>query len=228
MSVPSSVKPARPAGRPRSEESRTAILDAAFRSLQKGPVSEISTIQIARDAGVSTATVYRWWPTKEALLLDAVLNAVEHELILKTDGSPLERLKDYVLQVGRLFTGANGRVVTRLLAAIQDNAMLRSEFLKRAYAPRDKEFRAIVKEAIKRGDLPAEVKVGLFLDSIVGPLLARLLIRHERIDEPFVAAVFDQVVAGTVAQWAQGGRSRGSGKRTTASTSCGSFAQGEF
>ncbi|MGD1108630.1 MAG: TetR/AcrR family transcriptional regulator [Terracidiphilus sp.] len=219
MTAPSNPKPTRQAGRPRSEESRTSILDAAFSSLQRGPVSEISTIQIARNAGVSTATVYRWWPTKEALLLDAVLNTVDHELILKTDGVPLERLKDYVLQVGRLFTGANGLVVTRLLTAIQDNATLRSEFSKRAYSPREKEFRAIVKEAIRRGDLPAELKIGLFLDSIVGPLLARLLIRHERIDESFVAAVFDQVVAGAAAQWAQGGKSRGPGNRTPASTS---------
>jgi hypothetical protein len=87
-----------------------------------------------------------------------------------------------------------------LLTAIQDNPALRKEFMKRVYSPRDKEIRAIVNEAIKRGELPTDLKISVFLDSIVGPLLARLLIRHERIDESFVADVFEQVLAGTKAQ----------------------------
>jgi len=192
-------EPKRPAGRPRSEESRAAILDAAYSFLQHKPVAAISTIHIARKAGVSTATVYRWWPTKESLLLDAFLHTADHEVALKSEGAPLERLKEYVLQVGRFFTGENGIVVARLLTAIQDNAVLRKEFLKRVYSPRDKEIRALVSEAIAKRQLPAGMEVGVFLDTIIGPLLTRLLIRHERIDEPFVAAVFDRVVAGTMA-----------------------------
>jgi hypothetical protein len=52
-----------------------------------------------------------------------------------------------------------------------------------------------VKEAIRLGQLPAETEASLFLDTITGPLLARLLIRHEQIDETFVVSVFDWVVA---------------------------------
>jgi AcrR family transcriptional regulator len=193
------VSPKRLAGRPRSEASRAAILDAAYSFLQSGPVSAISTVQVARKAGVSTATVYRWWATKEALLLDAFLHTADHAVVLQDEGGPLERLKEYVLQVGRFFTGENGIVVARLLTAIQDNAVLRKEFLARVYSPRDKEIRALVKEAIAKRQLPVGMEVGVFLDTIIGPLLTRLLIRHERIDEPFVAAVFDRVVAGTTA-----------------------------
>ncbi len=190
----------RPAGRPRSEKSRAAILDTAYSFLQDRPVASISTIHIARKAGVSTATVYRWWPTKEALLLDAFLNKADQELVLKSEGHPLERLKEYILQVGRFFIGENGIVAARLLAAIQDNPTLRKEFLKRVYSPRDKEIRALVKEAVKLRQLPAAMEVSVFLDSIIGPLLARLLIRHEQIDEAFVISVFDWAVAGTIAQ----------------------------
>jgi len=198
--IESSPNSLRSAGRPRSEASRASILETAYRFLQRHPVSEISIIHIAREAGVSTATVYRWWATKEALLLDALLHTVDHEFVLKCEGSPLERLKEYILQTGRFFTGENGIVVARLITAIQDNAALREEFLKRAYSPRDKEIRSIVNEAIRRGDLPADLKITVFLDSIVGPLLARLLFRHESIDEAFVGDVFEQVLAGTRAQ----------------------------
>jgi len=200
LDVESGLKPLRSAGRPRSEASRASILDAAYSFLRRFPVSAISTIHIAREAGVSSATVYRWWSTKEALLLDAFLHTADHEMVLKPGGSPLQRLKEYILQVGRFFTGENGIVVARLLTAIQDNATLRKEFLKRVYSPRDKEIRAIIDQAIKLGDLPADLKITVFLDSIIGPLLARLLLRHEKIDEAFVGAVFEQVVAGTRTQ----------------------------
>jgi AcrR family transcriptional regulator len=189
----------RSAGRPRSETSRASILEAAYCFLRAKPISAISTVHIARKAGVSTATVYRWWSTKEALLLDAFLHTADHELVLQNEGSPLERLKEYVLQVGRFFTGENGIVVARLLTAIQDNPVLRKEFLERVYSPRDKEIRSLVREAIKNRQLPSGMEVSVFLDTIIGPLLTRLLVRHEQIDELFVAAVFDRVVAGTTA-----------------------------
>ena len=200
LGIESSPNPLRSAGRPRSEASRASILETAYRFLQRHRVSEISIIHVAREARVSTATVYRWWSTKEALLLDAFLHTADHEMVLKRTGPPLERFKEYILQVGRFFTGENGIVVARLLTAIQDDAALRKEFQTRVYTPRDKEIRAIVNEAIRRGDLPADLKITVFLDSIIGPLLARLLIRHEKIDEAFVGAVFEQVVAGTKAQ----------------------------
>jgi AcrR family transcriptional regulator len=190
----------RSAGRPRSEVSRLSILEAAYSFLQTSPVSAISTVHIARKAGVSTATVYRWWSTKEALLLDAFLNKADRDVVLKAEGSPLERLKEYVLQIGRFFTGESGVVVARLLTAIQDNALLRQEFLVRVYSPRDKEIRAIVKEAIEKRQLPDGTEVAIFLDTMIGPMLTRLLIHHEQMDESFVVSVFDWVVAATIAQ----------------------------
>jgi AcrR family transcriptional regulator len=190
----------RSAGRPRSEVSRAAILDAAYSFLQDKPIAAISTVHIARKAGVSTATVYRWWPTQEVLLLDAFLHAIDHELEVKDEGPPLERLKEYVLQVGRSFTGKKGIVVARLLTAIQDNPILRKEFLERIFSPRNKEFQGIVKEAIRQRQLPEGTEVMVFLEMIIGPLLARLLIRHEQIDESFVISLFNRVVAATVAQ----------------------------
>jgi len=191
-----SLKLARPAGRPRSEASRVSILETAYSFLRGHPVAAISIIHIARKAGVSTATVYRWWSTKEELLLDAFLHQAGPEHCLGCKGLPLERLKEYIRQVGRSFTGENGAVVARLLTAIQEDQALRKEFLKRVFTPQEKEIQATVREAIKRGELPRDLDIELFLDSIIGPLLARVLFRHERIDEAFVATVFDHAVAG--------------------------------
>src|SRR5690349_12650424 len=88
-------------GRPRSEASRVALLETAYGLMADFPLSSISTQQIASKAGVSTATVYRWWATKEALLLDAFLHIKEQGEPASREGNPLERLRGHVLQFGR-------------------------------------------------------------------------------------------------------------------------------
>jgi hypothetical protein len=138
------------------------------------------------------------------LLFDAFLHKTNQELFLKTEGPPLERLKECVLQAGRFFTGANGIIVTRLLMVIQDNPILRKKFLERVYSPSDREFRAIVQEAIQKRQFPPDTQVSVFWDSIIGPLLTQLLIRHKQIDESFVIFVFDRVVASATAQHVAG------------------------
>jgi len=88
-------------------------------------------------------------------------------------------------------------VVARLFTAIQDNETLRQEFIDQIYAPRNREIRKVTELAIEEGSLPANLDIQIFKDSIFGPLLARLLIRHEPIDEAYVEAVFNHVVAGS-------------------------------
>src|SRR5947209_19907530 len=61
-------------GRPRSEKARLAILEAAAELLLARGLSAVSMDTVAERAGVSKATIYRWWPTKETLALDALYN----------------------------------------------------------------------------------------------------------------------------------------------------------
>jgi AcrR family transcriptional regulator len=163
-------------------------------------MASISTLHIAREAGVSTATIYRWWPTQEVLLLDSYLFAADLRMIIPNEGSPLDRMRKYILQVGHFFTGENGVAAARLLGAIQDNPVLREEFQVRVYAPKKKELQVLVQEAVDAHQLPVGIDTDAFLDCILGPLLIRLMMRHERIDDVFVSSIFDQVVAGANAK----------------------------
>ncbi|WP_420237733.1 TetR/AcrR family transcriptional regulator [Telmatobacter bradus] len=186
----------RPVGRPRSEGTRAAILASAYEFLETLPVAEITTVHIARKAGASTATVYRWWSTKEALLLDAFMDRIEALKELHDAGTPLERLRSHVLEIGRFFSGKSGIVVARLLTAIQDNAVLREEFLGRVIQPETQDKHDLVAEAVLSGELPASTDISFFLDCIIGPLVGRLLKHQSPINDEFVLAVFDHVVAG--------------------------------
>src|SRR5260370_14056977 len=88
----------RPRGRPRSDASKQAVLLAAYRLLKKRGIASVSAQELARQAGVSTATLYRWWESNEAVMLDALLAAAKPGRAPPLEGSPLERLHQSVVR----------------------------------------------------------------------------------------------------------------------------------
>ncbi len=195
-----------PSGRPRSEASRIALLETAYSLMIEHPVHAISTQQIASNAGVSTATVYRWWSTKEALLLDAVVHNIEQRRPMREEGSPLERLRGHVLEVGRLMEGKQGRVCARLLAAIQDDEVLRKAFIEKLYLPQLNKVITVVQEAIDRGDLPPETDPQLLMDTVFGTIFTRLMVRHEIVKRADVERGFDFAIAGAMELFSKTGK----------------------
>src|SRR5215469_9027323 len=67
-------------GRPRSEESEEAILAATVQLLTEKPLRDISMEEIARKAGVGKATIYKWWPSKAYLALDAFVRSLNRRV----------------------------------------------------------------------------------------------------------------------------------------------------
>src|SRR5258706_9756018 len=82
----------RPRGRPRSDASKQAVLRAAYRLLKTRGIASVSAQELARQAGVSTASLYRWWKSKDAGMLDAFLARAKAALAPPPEGSPPERL----------------------------------------------------------------------------------------------------------------------------------------
>src|ERR1700678_1459858 len=107
----------RPPGRPRSEESRQSILRSTLKLLkQQGGFSELSIEAIAADANVGKTTVYRWWPTKAALVADAFSASAEEELQFPNTGSVYKDMSVQMKGLIRMFRADRGKVVAAMLA----------------------------------------------------------------------------------------------------------------
>src|SRR5271157_2824872 len=107
----------RPPGRPRSEQSRLAILRSTLKLLkQQGGFPELSIEAIAADANVGKTTVYRWWPTKAALVADAFSASAEEELQFPNTGSVYTDISFQMRRLIRIFRSQRGKVVAALLA----------------------------------------------------------------------------------------------------------------
>src|SRR3974377_1787722 len=77
----------RPPGRPRSEAARRAILNSTLRLLRRTGYNDLSIEAPPAEANVGKATVYRWWPTKGALVVEAFSSSVRKELLFPDTGS---------------------------------------------------------------------------------------------------------------------------------------------
>jgi AcrR family transcriptional regulator len=184
-------------GRPRSEESRQSILRSTLKLLkQEGGFPELSIEAIAADANVGKTTVYRWWPTKAALVADAFSTSAEKELRFPNTGSLQRDMNLQMRGLIRIFRSQRGKLVAALLAGGQSDPELIEAYRDQFLWPRRRQAYQTLQRGVDRGELPAGCDFDLILDSLYGPILMRFLIRHIKLDESFADEICQLVLQG--------------------------------
>jgi AcrR family transcriptional regulator len=186
-------------GRPRSERAQKDILESAYKLLKTKGISSVSAQEIAHGAGVSTATLYRWWNTKEEIMFDACFEHVKPALSVKEKGSPLERLRDEVVRGAGWLRSEDAKVMARLIAGIHGDRNLERTYLERFILPRRRMRLRLVEEAIARGELKPDTDPDLLIDALYGPLFYRWFQGHAPADRKFVEALADKIIPAFVA-----------------------------
>jgi len=184
-------------GRPRSEESRQSILHSTLKLLkQEGGFPELTIEAIAADAGVGKTTVYRWWPSKAALVADAFSASADDELRFPDTGNVGSDMSLQMRRLIRIFRSDRGKIVAALLAGGQSDEEVIEAFRERFLWPRRRQAYRTLQRGIDRGELPADSDLDLILDSLYGPIYMRFLIRHAKLDESFADEICGLVLKG--------------------------------
>jgi AcrR family transcriptional regulator len=186
-------------GRPRSEKARHAILEAAANLLLLRGLGAVSMDAVAETAGVSKATIYRWWPSKEMLALDALLDWAGTSAPARDTGALrgdlLALVRPWVREIRRQ---PYGRVIAALVTEAQSDPPFAEAYRARFVEPRREAMRAAFARAAERGEVPADLDVEVAVDLIYGPLYHRLLHGHAPLSPRFGEAVVDMALAGIV------------------------------
>jgi AcrR family transcriptional regulator len=189
---------ARRPGRPRSERARQAILQAAGELLLTGDGGEVSMDALAAHAGVSKATIYRWWPDKEALALDALYDQWADRGDAPPDrgslrGDLLALLRPWARLVrSRPYAPLLGAFITKA----HTDPSFAQEYVTRLVRPRRDRARILFDRAVDRGELDRGAPVEIALDLLYGALYHRLLHRHAPLTDQFVTQVVDLTLDG--------------------------------
>ncbi|MBV9207378.1 MAG: TetR/AcrR family transcriptional regulator [Actinobacteria bacterium] len=199
--APADSAPAGPAaagrGRPRSQEADRAILTAAVGLLAERGLAAMSIEEVAARAGVGKATIYRRWPSKGLLALDAFVASFREEQPLPDTGTLrgdlLAALHAWVRAV--TLTPA-GPMLTGLIAEAQHDPELRGAWRDRVLGPLRGQYRLMLDRAFARGEMAADVDRDVVLDLFFGAAEHRLLLGHLPMTDDFIARVVDVILAG--------------------------------
>lgn len=172
-------------------------MGAAVELLDERGLAGMSIEEVASRAGVSKATIYRRWPSKGLLALDAFVSrfrALQPQPDTGTlRGDLVAALRAWVQAVT---TTPMGRMLSGLIAEAQHDDSLRAAWRDRVIEPLRRQHRVLLDRAISRGEIPASVDQEVVLDLFFGSAQHRLLLGHLPMSEDFIETVVDTILAG--------------------------------
>ncbi len=197
--------PAAPTGRPRSEEAHRAILDATLELLTEVGFSGLTVEGVAQRAGVGKATIYRRWPSKLPLVVEAFGQLPGMEEV--DTGSLAEDLKRMLRAYLQVFSSTPLSAVLPSLAGERAHNAELSKLFDPVSIERRVPLRRALERGVARGELPPDIDLELAGDLVVGPIAVALFFKDGRLNPKMVAPMVDLALAGL----ASGARGEGEG-----------------
>ena len=183
-------------GRPRSEESRTAVLRATSELMQEVGLRAMTTEAIASRSGASKATIYKWWPNKYAVALEAFLSEMLAEAADPDTGSADEDFRIVLRGVTHFYASPSGRVFAQLVGEAQFDPLVAVELRDRFVGSRRKLVREVWDRGVARGELRPDVDPEAAIDLVFGPVMYRLVAGHAPLDDAAADAIADAAMRG--------------------------------
>ncbi|MBX6384505.1 MAG: TetR/AcrR family transcriptional regulator [Microbispora sp.] len=175
----------------RSKKSWRAILDAAYGPLEEGGYQSVTMGGIAARAGVGRQTLYRWWPSRAAVVFEAFLDKVNAGPF-PAGGDFTASLRAYAHGFIDLYVkGAGGARLRELIGAAQTDPDLARALTEQWFEPRRAPVREALREAQRAGVVRADVDPDTALDLVFAPLHYRLLVSGQPLDAAYADTVVD-------------------------------------
>ncbi len=163
-------------GRPRSALADAAIIEAVLDLLAEGSTIEALSIEsVAARAGVGKATIYRRWPNKEALVIDAV-GELKGALPVLAGESIHDDLLALLRPVAAASDTRAGRIMPCLIPEIQRNQELYQRYQK-IVAPRRELMRDVLRAGMTRGELRADLDIEVAIALLMSPMIVQTVLK---------------------------------------------------
>ncbi len=186
---------ARP-GRPRSERVRLAILEAAADLLVAGGTAAATIEAVAARAGVSKVTIYKWWPSRGAVAVDAYFLRYRQTTNFPDTGNVERDLVEQMRGMIDAFRGRAGEVMAELIGQAQCDLVLAQELRERWLQPRREVTSEVLRRAIQRGQVRPDVDIEAVMDQLYAPLYYRLTMKHQPLEPELARVLVRQLLGG--------------------------------
>ncbi|MBT2225612.1 TetR/AcrR family transcriptional regulator [Nonomuraea sp. NEAU-A123] len=179
----------------RSEKSRRATLDATLDLCAEQGYAQVTVEGIAARAGVSKKTVYRWWPSKGAVVLEAVHDAAVRPTVFPDTGDLVADLCTQLSGVIDVLSAPRTRsAFIGVLTEAQHDPGLAEQMHRQWIGPRIDQFKHRLRKAQDQGHLPPGADLDVIMDVVYGPIFHRLMVHLPLPDEAYLRKVVDSVL----------------------------------
>lgn len=182
----------------RSEQSRRAILDATIELLTEVGFVRSTVEAIASRAGVGKQTIYRWWPSKAAVVFDALLaeNAEEEGPVSLPDTGDLVADLSEVLEgsIAELTDPQRGPLLRTITAEVQHDAALAEELADRLLRPQFDASIDRIRSGQRAGQVDPDLDPRVVMEALYGAILHRWLLRTVPFDDDYAARLIQVVL----------------------------------
>src|SRR5690349_15530298 len=134
--TPTRKVPAPPRGRPRSQQARRAVLDAARALVEKGGYDTATVEAIAARSGVAKTTIYRWWPNRAALIVELLMSMAGEAVPMPSGPDPLGAVRTEMRGIAGASDHLMGRLLVSLVGEAQRDPEIRAALLNGLFLPR--------------------------------------------------------------------------------------------
>ena len=183
-------------GRPRCPVTHQNILQAARELVEETGFDRLTMEGVAARAGVGKTTIYRRWPNKANLVLDAFFEEVSPPPAFADTGNVRADLRRHLRKFVKELNGRLGCKISMLLANGQFDEEMAEAFRARWIEPRRDEARQVIRRGIERGEIRREVDADVLVDALYGPVYFRLLAEHAPLTQHFADALVELVMSG--------------------------------
>lgn len=183
-------------GRPRCPVAHQNILKAARELVEEIGFDCLTVEGIATRAGVGKTTIYRRWPNKASIVLDAFFEEVSSQTSFPDTGNVREDIRRQMRQFINELNGPLGCKLSLLLANGQFDEEMAEAFRIRWIQPRRDEAQQVIQRGIVRGEIRQEIDPDVLVDALYGPVYFRLLAEHAPLTESFADKLVELVMSG--------------------------------
>ncbi|MQY03322.1 TetR/AcrR family transcriptional regulator [Actinomadura macrotermitis] len=160
----------------RSERSHKAILDAALKLCLEQGFAKTSVDAIAKEAGVGKQTIYRWWPSKTAVLVEAINRLGATSVGFPDTGDIYADLRTQMVAVAEYFRTTESSTYREVIGAAQSDPAAAQAILDTLVTPRVQDCRRRLERAQQQGQIRADADLDDVVELIYAPLYYRLLL----------------------------------------------------
>jgi AcrR family transcriptional regulator len=177
---------------------REAVLTAAFAELDEHGYGGFSIEAVARRSGVHKTTIYRRWPTREALLVYALDTRRDRDLPVPDAGSVRGELRQFGELVVAKLTSRYGNALLKSLVSAGDESPDVRDKVGSFWTERLSVGAGVLSRAVARGELPPHMDAHLLIEAFLAPIYLRVLFSQEPVSAEFLERLIDLLLDGVL------------------------------